>query len=404
MRTGVQLIGKFLILTLLLFVLFQGLLIAAYSIPNERLSWSVDQSKSRLEGEGLYPQYFFENVSAVLDGSTDLNVIVRRAIRDENASAFINAQVPPYPRYWHGYQIVLRPLLVFFNLSKIRQMNALLQFSLLCVLLLKLRQRTSIAVAVGFMVSLTMACFFIVPVSLQYSGDFLLMYLFSILLLFTYGKPRFDRHVIFWFFLFGALDSYFTLLVAPVMVLGIPALFILLMDLYAGKTEVKTNFITACKHCASWVSGYVVLWASKWASASLILKKDIVQNAAEALSNRVSGEGTHEVPVLDRGLMLRNNLDTMFHPFGYLLLAITLLVLLILLIQKRPFKALKQALPLLLISSLPYVWFLMASNHSQLHYFFTYRNQIVSSFGIFSLGVYVWQSVQKPTIKTDYIK
>ena len=33
-----------------------------------------------------------------------------------------------YPRYWHGYLVFLKPLLTFFNLQILREINFLLQF------------------------------------------------------------------------------------------------------------------------------------------------------------------------------------------------------------------------------------------------------------------------------------
>lgn len=35
-----------------------------------------------------------------------------------------------YPRYWHGYLVVLKPLLLFFNVSEIRLLNLLVQTAL----------------------------------------------------------------------------------------------------------------------------------------------------------------------------------------------------------------------------------------------------------------------------------
>ena len=47
-----------------------------------------------------------------------------------------------YARYWHGYLLFLKPLLLFFSLSDIRMMNAALQLILAAgVLLLAFRKR-----------------------------------------------------------------------------------------------------------------------------------------------------------------------------------------------------------------------------------------------------------------------
>ena len=37
---------------------------------------------------------------------------------------------------------------------------------------------------------------------------------------------------------------------------------------------------------------------------------------------------------------------------------------------------------MLLVASYPYVWFLVLSNHSQIHFWYTYRAQLVALFGV----------------------
>lgn len=46
-----------------------------------------------------------------------------------------------YGRYWHGYQVVLAPLLTVFDLSQIRWLNAALQIALAAAVLLTLYAR-----------------------------------------------------------------------------------------------------------------------------------------------------------------------------------------------------------------------------------------------------------------------
>ena len=44
-------------------------------------------------------------------------------------------------------------------------------------------------------------------------------------------------------------------------------------------------------------------------------------------------------------------------------------------------KTVRAYLPMLLVAFYPYIWYLVMSNHSQIHYWYTYRAQLVTLFG-----------------------
>ena len=57
-------------------------------------------------------------------------------------------------------------------------------------------------------------------------------------------------------------------------------------------------------------------------------------------------------------------------------------IALILLIWKKAkdMKTILAYLPMLLVAAYPYIWYLVMSNHSQIHYWYTYRNQVLTLF------------------------
>ena len=63
---------------------------------------------------------------------------------------------------------------------------------------------------------------------------------------------------------------------------------------------------------------------------------------------------------------------------------VILVVALVLLIWKKAkdMKTIMAYLPMLLVAAYPYIWYLVMSNHSQIHYWYTYRAQVLTMFGI----------------------
>ena len=56
-----------------------------------------------------------------------------------------------YARYWHGYLVLLRPLLAITNYSWIRVIILILTIAIVCILLYKLHKKLDILVAVIFL-------------------------------------------------------------------------------------------------------------------------------------------------------------------------------------------------------------------------------------------------------------
>ena len=65
-------------------------------------------------------------------------------------------------------------------------------------------------------------------------------------------------------------------------------------------------------------------------------------------------------------------------------IALVILIVAVVLIIWRKLKDWKTVgayLPILFVAAYPYIWYLVMSNHSQIHYWFTYRAQLVALFG-----------------------
>ena len=95
----------------------------------------------------------------------------------------------------------------------------------------------------------------------------------------------------------------------------------------------------------------------------------------------------NEAYPLDRALMFRLNFETYFFakghkPAGFLLIAIIILVWRFIRHHNQNWKVIM--VPILIVGLFPYAWYFVFANHSQLHYFYTYRIQAITLFAIFA--------------------
>ena len=74
-----------------------------------------------------------------------------------------------YGRYWHGYLVVLKTLLLFFNVSEIRMINLFLQGTLFCILLYLVRKRMEAVYQIPLLLMEAVLNPIVLPLSLQYS-------------------------------------------------------------------------------------------------------------------------------------------------------------------------------------------------------------------------------------------
>jgi len=379
-------------------------------IPDQGIKKNIQESLLLLETEGDYPyvggnqkNYQLDNFSDSymlnivynIDPSKPLTSIMRNTHFSNSKSKIesLKTQIDQgldgnmqYPRYWHGYLLTLRPLLTFSTINDIRVINQILFLLLISIIFSLLFTKISKFVAFSFVFSFAMVNFLIVPLSLQFSSSFFITLISIILILLNNGLD--EKNAPFLFFIIGSFESFFDLLTVPIITFGMPAIIILILrnkqDAY--KSISKELFFTSMIGF-SWIVGYTGIWVSKWCLASIILKENILLDGINAVIGRTGGV----IPYwLDNGTPLEihsltSNIKVLLNfskPISWLLFYITPIVSLLIFSRwHKKRNALILSGLLLLISFLPYIWFVFASNHSAIHYWFTYRIQVVSIMG-----------------------
>lgn len=394
---------------LLLSILAGILLITCvYILPTGRMLTQADRSLPIFENEGTSFCWAPEERSARLDGFTDA-IMLQTAVyvRDENPMKaamrndrmeFTEGKLDPagslkqyvygdrsgyvvdYARYWHGYLLFLKPLLLFFSLSDIRMMNAALQLILAAgVLLLAFRkQGLRLALPMGF------ALLVINPIStalsMQFSSIYYLTLLGLLIMLLTESWDRSWGYLVFLFL--GIGTAFFDFLTYPACAVGT----CLALQALMSRADGKTRLLKTVGSGAAWAFGYGGMWSGKWLAASLITGNSVMRDAVEQAQYRSGGEVTAAEGGVSAtfGAVLGRNLGVLANPAAAVIVLALLGLLVWLLATKRCRFALERAsLPSLAIAfAVPFVWYFLLRNHSLVHCWMTYRNLSAAVFAL----------------------
>ena len=394
----------------LLLSILAGILLmtCVYILPTGRMLTQADRSLPIFENEGTSFCWAPEEKSARLDGFTDA-IMLQTAVyaQDENPMQaamrndrmeFTEGKLDPagslkqyvygdrsgyvvdYARYWHGYLLFLKPLLLFFSLSDIRMMNAALQLILAAgVLLLAFRKR-------GLRLALPMGLALLVlnPVStalsMQFSSIYYLTLLGLLIMLLTESWDRSWGYLVFLFL--GIGTAFFDFLTYPACAVGTW----LALQALMSRADGKTRLLKTVGSGAAWAFGYGGMWSGKWLAASLITGNSVMRDAVEQAQYRSGGEVTAAEGGVNAtfGAVLSRNLGVLANPAAAVIVLALLGLLVWLLVTKRCRFALERAsLPSLAVAfAVPFVWYFLLRNHSLVHCWMTYRNLSAAVFAL----------------------
>lgn len=378
---------------ILIFIFIVGLILSAL-IPQKCIKANVIKSLETLEKENLSQEVGIIK-KTVLDDFTDalmINVAYSidtnhpiKAIMTNNFGSDKNKQTKEpiintveklrqslesenlsyygYSRYWHGYLIYLRPLLALLDYTKIRILFTiilnLLALRLGYLLYKKLGKVTSII----FFISLYIISYYYCGLSLTYFPVLCISMISSIYII----KKENVNYLSF--FIIGGLTSFFDLLTTPLLTLGIP----ILMYLMINKKEI--SFKKMIILCINWGLGYGLIWLSKWVIASIILDKNIMENALDAIAKR---SGTYDGA--GEKITLFDTIVCNIFNISYEIFALIFVTIVALILKKKENINIskREILQYLFIAVLPIVWYILTRNHSAIHPKFTYRNMFLT--------------------------
>ena len=408
-------------LSLLLAAILLGtvLVTCAYILPTGRMRTNVAESFETIDTEGGSFTWAPGYAGSRLDGFTD-NIMLQTAVYDGSDGALREAmlnrrmsypksQLSPgdalinyvygdregeaesYGRYWHGYLLFLKPLLLFFNLSDIRMFLMLAQWGLAAAAVLCAYQKGGIRLVLPLGAAIACLNPVSTAMSMQYSSIYLLMLVFSIWELHFDSFSRKRGWVLY--LILGVCTAFFDFLTYPPAALGI----CLGLEILVSNISSKEKLGAAIASGLSWGFGYGGMWSGKWLIGSLLTGQNILSDALETAQYRTGTAVSAAEGAAGTGFLqvLSKNLSVYLTP-GYLVLFGLLLVLLLglLLSKKYRFAPDRSSLvSLALIALVPFGWYLVLKNHSSVHYWMTYRDLTVTVFAVVSFFSFSLQNI-----------
>lgn len=380
-------------------------LIATFAIPVNSINQNARESAFYFQDEGAYPRPFFWS-NRILDNYTDALMLSSAAyegdesIIDKSLSVYRynlneskstpyesfveyytnqsngNFNKLSYPRYWHGYLCILKPLLFAFNYKSIRMINSALQLLLTLLLCCILWKKNKRFIIIPWLITWAALPPPIIGLSLQYS-DVFYIYTISSMILMLKNDVWYDSEKYYYFFLLiGIATSYIDLLTYPIATLGMPlALYLVLNNNEDIKKKIKNIFVFTIM----WGLGYVGMWTCKWIFASIFTDSNVIWDGIESVIYRTSmvngkGESFSLIKMIYHNIRLyaTNPIIPVAVVLWFYMLVIS--------IKRHLFKT-GNAAVLIIVSLIPIVWYVFASNHSAIH-FFACESLTVSGFAL----------------------
>lgn len=292
------------------------LLFGVYLLPTEPMKRNAADALSIMQQEGPMHRLIPDIEASRIDNYTD-SVMLNTAIYGENGNALMESmaakrysyqgetafgglvkylsgetgcEAESYARYWHGYLIFLKPLLLVFNYGEIRLLISMLQLIVLAGVLMEMAKRD----LQGYVKAFLAGVIFLIPVTLQLSLQYSQIYFVTMFCVSFLLKKHEKLSLCGWMFEFyffvGILSCFFDFLTYPLVALG----FVLLVHFILERehSETWSRFMHIGEYSVAWGLGYVGIWCVKWILATLLLRENILRDAILQVLYRSSVESS----------------------------------------------------------------------------------------------------------------
>ena len=317
--------------------------------------------------------------------------------------AALNGVAPDtdYSRYWHGSVIFIRPLMIFMSARGVKAVGlaaVIILATACCGILVKKRQYFA---AAALTVSLCCVHVWNVGLSLEYIPMFIVT--MAMCILYVLLEKKGDIYVTVLSVIGGAAAAFFDFLTAETLSVLLPLLLVVIIRYSDDRLE-ENGLPLVIKSGCCWGAAYLMTFIVKWAAVSAVTGENRFVSAIHSAEVRIDGETDMSLPMQIISAPMAN-ISTLFGgdvrvDGGRIALGLILTVLIsgsicLLFGSKKPPKA---AVTIAVLGLVPYLRYIVLSNHSYLHEYFTYRAQAAT---VMALCALVWLCIRdnKPTKK-----
>lgn len=280
-----------------------------------------------------------------------------------------------YARYWHGYIVLLRPLLVFFDYKEIIVIMYFVLSVLLAILLMNVHRKKGLPAAIA-----VLAAFIAVEYLEWYQnmqGNYvLLIALISSMIISTGIITR--QHLNLLLFIESGLIAYMDLLTFPLVGFVMP---VIIFNLFSEEDDnCKKRFKLLIENAVACILGFGLIWLGKLVISDWLINTRVLSLSIQQFRFRL---GMYLSSEQLKARMFHRAYQKIFY-YG-----LTIADLIIIIIGTiYGLYCLKKYGPKYYFSSkkivyylcmlVPFVWYTIVLEHSYLHFFFTYRNLLIS--------------------------
>ena len=310
-----------------------------------------------------------------------------------------------YFRYWHGSVILLRPLFVFMGIEGARLTLGMLLLVLTLMTASLLYKRNEKALAISYILGNISVQTWVCAFCIEYITTFLVMNVISLCVIRLYHKygndmDKLDRSMIQLMAVSGVVTCFVDFLTTETLTVTIPLLILTVLRFRDNRLKnLKTEIRNLISAGFAWGTSYGFMFLLKWGISAAVLGRQAFSAALASAGERISGTVTLGNTNLDpEATGVQRFFGALWHNQGSLFpfkeqmgsgMAVILFfgvvflcAAVIYLFHDKGFSW-KMAVLCLILSVVPYLRYAVLGNHAYLHYFFTYRAQLVTVTALF---------------------
>lgn len=269
-----------------------------------------------------------------------------------------------YSRYWHGSQILWRPLLTVLTARQIMLLCYGVYTILFMILMFRLGKQQQIPLAVGLIVIHTV---WLIPNVFRVL-NFIPVFLITVGAMLALCSDRVKPVVVFG--VTGMLTAFFDFLTIETIALTFPLLLIVCREQKAGTLKI----LNCAKYGALWLFCYCFTFLYKWLLASVILGKNYFAVAIREATKYKCDYG--------RLMSVKINVNAMMfgkvsYNASFAILFYTVMALILFLYFFRKPGTEKFLFCVLIVCLIPYLRYFVMDGHSWEHAYMEFRAQLV---------------------------
>ncbi|MEM9464793.1 MAG: hypothetical protein AAGA90_05450 [Actinomycetota bacterium] len=278
-----------------------------------------------------------------------------------------------YLRYWHGSAPIVRPVLATVGLSGLRVVGMLAIAAAGAAVFGVVRRSSGTAAAAGLALPVVLTTSILsLPGSIHQALAFAVGLAGAALVGTIAAGGLTGPRVWYPSLVAGAAFVYVDLLTAVPGQWLLAAALVGLASFQQHRPMLETAGWTALSGVA-WFVGYLGMWFGKWVYAALVLGPRLVyDDVTDTIERRIDGDTVYSDPGF--GNAISDNIEVFrSRPFATTVVVLAVAIVLVG-VARRPVAETAVRAVVAATAAVPFIWFEVASNHSQIHAWFTYRS------------------------------